>query len=66
MKRIYEVDPLLCSECGGDMRIIAFIEEEAVLGQILEHPKLREDPQPRPPPSVPEAVDIQYDPFLDC
>ena len=27
IKKIYEVDPLLCPECGGDMRIIAFIEE---------------------------------------
>jgi hypothetical protein len=36
-KKIYEVDPLICPECSGSMRIISFIEEEDVIGQILEH-----------------------------
>jgi len=26
IKKIYEVDPLICPKCGGNMRIIAFIE----------------------------------------
>lgn len=47
------------------MKIIAFIEEEAVIGQILEHLRLREDPEPRPPPAVPGQVDIQCVPFFD-
>jgi hypothetical protein len=38
--KICEIDPLLCPESGGDMRIIAFIEEEAVIQRILEHLKL--------------------------
>jgi hypothetical protein len=25
-KRVYEVDPLECPECGGEMKIINFIE----------------------------------------
>ncbi len=25
IKRIYEADPLVCPNCGGEMRIIAFI-----------------------------------------
>ena len=26
IKRVYEVDPLICSECGGTMSIVSFIE----------------------------------------
>ena len=36
------------------------IEEEQAIRRILEHLKLWEAPQPRPPPTVPEQVDIQY------
>jgi hypothetical protein len=35
--RIYEVFPLLCPLCGGQMRIIAFITHSADIGHILEH-----------------------------
>jgi hypothetical protein len=40
IKKIYEVDPLICPECSGPMRIIAFIEEEEVIRKILERLKL--------------------------
>ena len=53
IKKIYEVDPLICPECSSPMRIIAFIEEEAVIRKIMEHLRLWEDPEPRPPPAVP-------------
>jgi len=26
IKRVYEVDPLVCAKCGGQMKIISFIE----------------------------------------
>ncbi len=35
--RIYEVFPLLCPICGGQMRIIAFIKHSADIRQILKH-----------------------------
>ena len=35
--RIYEVFPLLCPICGGQMRIIAFITHSAEIRQILDH-----------------------------
>ena len=35
--RIYEVYPLLCPMCGGQMRIIAFITFSADIQKILEH-----------------------------
>ena len=37
MARIYEVFPLLCPLCGGQMRIIAFITHSADIRHILEH-----------------------------
>ncbi len=37
LARIYEVLPLLCPNCGGEMRIIAFITEGAVIREILGH-----------------------------
>ena len=35
--RIYEVFPLLCPVCRGQMRIIAFITFSADIHKILEH-----------------------------
>jgi hypothetical protein len=35
--RIYEVFPLICPNCGGQMRIIAFITFSADIKKILEH-----------------------------
>ena len=35
--RIYEVFPLVCSLCDGQMRIIAFIVDGAEVRKILEH-----------------------------
>ena len=35
--RIYEVFPLVCPICGGQMRIIAFITYSADIRQILDH-----------------------------
>lgn len=37
VRRIYEVDPLVCPRCGGTMRIIAFMTEPRVVGRILRH-----------------------------
>jgi len=31
IRKIYEVDPLVCPKCQGQMRIISFIEELAVI-----------------------------------
>ena len=35
--RIYEVFPLLCPMCGGQMRLIAFITEGTQIRRILDH-----------------------------
>ena len=33
--QVSEVDPLVCSRCGGTMRILAFIEQPEVIAKIL-------------------------------
>ncbi|MCP4042876.1 MAG: hypothetical protein GY731_13120 [Gammaproteobacteria bacterium] len=50
IKQIYEVDPMLCPKCGGEMRIMAIIEEDEVIEKILRHLKLWD---PRPPSQAP-------------
>jgi hypothetical protein len=37
IRLVYEVDPLACPRCGGAMRVIALIQEPAVIDKILRH-----------------------------
>ena len=46
IKRIYEVDPLECAKCGGEMKIVSFIErdQKPVIERILRHCGLWQGP----------------------
>jgi hypothetical protein len=37
IKKVWEVDPLECPNCGGEMKVIALIDESAVIEKILRH-----------------------------
>ena len=37
LKRVFGIDIETCSECGGDVRIIASIEDPAVIKKILDY-----------------------------
>ena len=37
LKKVFAVDALECPDCGGTMKLIAFIAEEATARRILEH-----------------------------
>jgi len=37
LKRVFEVDPLVCPRCGGERKGIAWITDRAVIDRILEH-----------------------------
>ena len=59
IQRVYQADPLRCPQCGGAMKIIAFIEARQgdLVRQVLEHCGLWQDPPtpisdgpPRSPP----------------
>jgi hypothetical protein len=60
--RIYEVFPLLCPLCGGQMRIIAFITHSADIRQILEHIGVETEPPriaPARGPPLWDGFDVQ-------
>jgi hypothetical protein len=50
VRRVYEVDPLVCPKCGGEMRIISVILDPAVITSILEHLRRKKDTATRAPP----------------
>jgi hypothetical protein len=52
IKRIYEVDPLVCPTCGSEMKVIAFITEHDVVDAILRHLAKAEARSPRGPPGT--------------
>jgi len=52
IRKVYEVDPLLCTKCGGKMRVIAFITEFSVVDRIINHPKLTFVADKPPPPRL--------------
>ncbi len=60
IKRVYEFDPLVCSQCGGQMKVIAFIEppQQEVIEKILRHCGLWEAAPPRGPPSENASVHV--------
>jgi hypothetical protein len=53
IKRVFEIDPMLCPFCAGEMRIVAFITEHASVARILRHigmPAQRPEPLAHSPP----------------
>jgi hypothetical protein len=54
LRRVYEVDPLLCPKCGSQMKVIAFITEPQVIRRILDHLKKKGRSKRAPP--VPAAA----------
>jgi hypothetical protein len=54
IKRVYEVDPMVCPRCGSEMKVIAFIDppQGEVIEKILRHCGLWRESAPRPPPVV--------------
>ena len=63
--RIYEVFPLMCPMCGGQMRLIAFITEGTQIRKILDHIGVDSEPPhiapARGPPLWDECGGAQMD-----
>lgn len=51
IKRIYEVDPLVCPSCGAEMKVIAFITEHDVVDAILRYLERKQAQEARAPPN---------------
>jgi hypothetical protein len=63
LKRVFSIEIETCSECGGDVRIVASIEDPAVIRKILAHLDKKEAlsgksllPDCRAPPNLPAGV----------
>ena len=58
IKRVYEVGPFSCPQCGGPMKVVAFIEppQGEVIEEILRHCGLWQASAPRAPPEVEDLV----------
>ena len=48
LKRVFKIDILTCEDCGGAVKVLASIEDPAVIKKILDHLDRR-----TPPPSDP-------------
>jgi len=49
IKRVFEIDMQHCSNCGGELKIIAAILEQPVIEKILTHLGLQARAPPRAP-----------------
>jgi len=63
IRKIYEIDPLVCGKCQGRMKVVAFIHDASTVRQILEHLGLwlanrRPNPRAHSPPAL-----HQHDPL---
>ena len=56
IRRVYEIDPLLCPFCGAQMKIIAFILDQASIRRILEHLRMSAQ-RPKPLANSPPLQD---------
>jgi len=50
IRKVYELDPLECPSCGGQMKIISFIEDPQVIDKIIRHLELTFEAERPPPP----------------
>jgi hypothetical protein len=37
IRRVYEIDPLVCPKCGSEMKVIGFITEPRVIRRMVDH-----------------------------
>jgi hypothetical protein len=37
LKRVFNIDVSVCPKCGGESKVIASIEDQAVIDKILQH-----------------------------
>jgi hypothetical protein len=45
LKRVFNIDIEVCTQCGGPVKVIASIEDPDVIKKILEHLKKKDDTQ---------------------
>ena len=71
IKKVYEIDPLACPQCGATMKVVGFIDppQREVIEKILKHHGLWHQPSERAPPpgnyveDPEEILETEYIPF---
>jgi hypothetical protein len=58
LARVYEVHPLQCPACHGEMRILAFLTDPGVVRPILRHLLIPEHPPPVSPARGPPQTEL--------
>ena len=51
LKRVFGIEIETCAQCGGKVKVIASIEDPAVIAKILGHVATREPPVGSRPPT---------------
>ena len=52
IRKVYEVDPMVCPKCQGRMKVIAFLTDFSVVDRIINHLKLTFVASNLPPPRI--------------
>jgi hypothetical protein len=52
IRKVYEVDPMVCPQCGARMKVIAFLTDFSVVDRIIGHLKLTFVAERPPPPHI--------------
>jgi hypothetical protein len=52
IRKVYEVDPMICPHFGGSMKVIAFLTDYGVVDRIIDHLKLTFVAERPPPPHM--------------
>jgi hypothetical protein len=58
IRKVYEVDPMVCPQCGGTMKIISFLTDYAVVDRIINHLNLTFVADKPPPPQIAYQVPL--------
>ncbi len=63
IRKVYEIDPLKCPDCGGEMKFISFIEKKdqaEIIEKILKHCNLWIEPKARVSPGIVDNEDVDF------
>ena len=68
IRKVYEVDPMVCPKCGGQMKVVAFITDYAAVDRNIDHLKLTFVAEKPPPSRVLTEVALMAaeEPAEDC
>ena len=61
LKRVFDIDIEICEKCKGPVKIIACVEDPAVIEKILKHLKERvvtDSMVQRPPSRAPPQIEL--------